>query len=651
MNPGAKFNLLLIEDNPGDVNLLKIQLKDSSVRYELIIAENFFDGVDHCKNGSIDLVLLDLTLPDSTGFKTLSSFLDKFPNIPVIVLTGINNEIVGNQAIKAGAQDFLVKGQFDGKILGRSIRYSLQRFKTQLKLEETAKTLAIADKRYVEAQEMAHFGNWEMDIVSNEMKWTSEMYRIFGFHPNSISPTLSDYLSYVHMEDKTTVETFFDAAVKDGKAHKLEHRIVIEGRNIRHVVIQAKVNFEEINGKILLVGAIQDITERKVSEQLIIEKNLTQKASKIKEAALADIGFHIRTPLSSIINLTYLIENAQESGGINQYIDGLKTSVDDLSIMVNNLLNFSLLVAENIEVDEDQINILQFLSGIEKVLSLKCEHSKITLNTAYDKGLPQKIVSDGNKLTQIFINLFEFAVSGSKDSSKIELHVSSDLIPNSDKNLIKFNFTANTQELSGEQIKQLLNADHLLEKFDENPSNEEKKLMGFSIVSKLIKVLGGTIDITSRASTGTTYEFHLPVVSIHKRIGNIVGEKPDSPIKILLVEDHFLNQIATKKVLTTWSPHVTVDIAENGLVGVQKFKEHGYDLILMDLQMPVMGGIEATQKIRIDSDVPIIALTAHSSKQEAENCVKAGINDYLSKPFKPEDLHEKVMNILVSVLS
>ena len=217
------------------------------------------------------MVLLDLTLPDSTGFKTLSNFLEKVPNIPVIVLTGINNEIVGNQAIKAGAQDFLVKGQFDGKLLGRAIRYSVQRFKTHLKLEDVATELAISKKRYLEAQEMAHFGNWEVDLVSNEMKWTAEVYNIFGFQPNSLQPTLSGYLSYVLLEDKAAVEEVFEQAAKDGKTHKMEHRIVVEGTNIKYLALQAKVNFEEINGKIILVGVVQDITERKLSEQLIIE--------------------------------------------------------------------------------------------------------------------------------------------------------------------------------------------------------------------------------------------------------------------------------------------------------------------------------------------------------------------------------------------
>lgn len=648
MSPGAKVNILLIEDNPGDVRLVKLQLQDSSVRHELFVANTFFDGSDICKNEQIDIVLLDLSLPDSTGFKTLSTFLEKHPGISVIVLTGINNEIVGNQAVKAGAQDFLVKGQFDSKLLGRSIRYSLQRFKTQIKLEETARTLSIAEKRYVEAQEMANFGNWSMDIVSSKMEWTNEVYRIFGFHPNSISPTLSDYLNYVHMEDKPTVEDFFENATKNSEQHVLEHRIVIEGRNIRHVIIRAKVNYEEINGKILLIGAIQDITERKISEKLIVEKNLSDKTLKIKEEALSDLGFHIRTPLSSIINLTYLLEKSNPNAQQTELMQGLKTSVDDLSMMINNLLNLSFLVSDDIDLDLEKVKGYDFFNGLRKIVSIKAENLKLNFSNEIAKTLPEEIVIDQNKLTQVLLNILEFTLHGSQPNGNIHLSITSEHIPNSNELVLGFNLHADKQVLDQERLKALFQPDSVLQEYQPNKTDAQNQQIGFAIAQKLIKLLGGELAVVSNQATGSTYSWQLQVQGINKN-KYFSGDHPDSPIKILLVEDHFLNQIATKKVLTTWSEYVTVDIAENGLVAIEKYREHGYDLILMDLQMPVMGGLEAGEKIKQESQVPIIALTAHSSKQEADKCAKAGFNDYISKPFQPEELQEKIMNLLVSV--
>lgn len=644
MNTNSKTNILIIEDNPGDFNLVKILLKDASIKHELFHADTYYDGIEVLKNREIDLVLLDLSLPDSSGFKTLSNFREKFPLIPVIVLTGVNNEIVGNQAIKAGASDYLVKGQFDGKLLGRSIRYSLHRFNTQLQLEETARNLALSEKRYVEAQEMGHFGNWEMDIVSNAMKWTDEVYRIFGYRPGSITPTFSDYMNYVHSEDRKLVEAFFEQSTKDGKLNQLEHRILIDGRNIKYVAVQAKVHFEPITSKIILVGVIQDITERKVSEQLIIEKNISQGASKLKENALADMSFHIRTPLSSIVNLLYILENSTINNQQREYIEGLKTSVDDLSIMTNNLLNFSLLVSEKLTIDEEEINLREFLNSVEKVIQIKTDNIGSSFELQGLATLPEKVRSDSNKITQILYNLLDNILT---HPSLKGLNMNCEMGPVQDQQaVLKFSLTALGQVLTDEEQKDLLEADKLLEVYT-GESSESPPLLGMGIASKLINMLGGEYKITT-TDTQSEHQINIPVKTL-KQLRFNEQQKPEVPLKILLVEDHFLNQIATKKVLTTWSNLVSVDIAENGLVGVEKFREHGYDLILMDIQMPVMGGIEATQKIREQSSTPIIALTANSSKQESERCFEAGMNDYIAKPFKPQDLYSKIMSQLVTV--
>jgi CheY-like chemotaxis protein len=648
MNTKYKTPILLIEDNPGDAELVNIYLEEAGIKYELYQCEALFEGLELIQKIPMDLVLLDLNLPDTSGFKTLSSFLERAPNTPVIVLTGTNNEIIGNQAVKAGAQDFLIKGQFDSKLLGRVVRYSLQRSKVQLKLEETARELEITKKRFLEAQEMAHFGTWEMDLVTNEMKWTDEVYRIFGFHPGSLTPTLSDYLSYVHFDDKASVESFFDAVGKDGKLHHLEHRILIDGTSIRYVTIQAMVQIEEITQKIFLVGGIQDITERKLSEKLLIEKNISSQTAKIKEEALEELGFHIRTPLSSIVNLLFLLENTQMTTQQISYLDDLKISMDDLSIAVNNLLNFSVLVADQVKVEEEEFVIQEFIQSAGKMLKLKADNAKIQLEIDIDEKVPEKVIGDPMKLTQVLYNLIDNALKFTNEGGKIIIKAQPSELQGSKLDLL-LSVEDTGKGIGKAKIKELLQADKLLElPPEENP--EKKRPLGIAIVARLIRTMGGEIYIKSKQGEGTTFICSVPV-KIPRKNRFISGEVPDAPLKILLVEDHFLNQIATKKVLTSWSEFITVDIAENGLVAIGKFKEHGYDMILMDIQMPVMNGLDAAKKIREFSNVPIIALTANSTKQEQDKCFEIGMNDYLAKPFKPQDLYAKIMSIMSLVLN
>lgn len=645
MNTRQTTHILLIEDNPGDAQLVKIYMKDAAFKYELFLAETLFEGQDIISRQEIDIVLLDLSLPDTQGFKTLNLYLEKVPNVPVIVLTGVNNEIVGYQAVKAGAQDYLVKGQFEGKLLGRSIRYAVQRHKEVQKLEETKRELTINERRIVKAQQLAGFGNWEMDLVSSEMFWTDEIYRIFGFHPGSISTGLSDYVNYVHYEDKETVEQFFDNAMKDGKLYKIEHRIVVDGTSIKWLAIHAQVFCDDMTNRTMLVGGVQDITERKASEQQIMEQNINRQTSMLKDEAMQDMSFHIRTPLSSIVNLLYLMETTTISPQQRELVEGLKTSVDDLSLMINNMLNFSMLVSQNLKPENEEMPIKDFSNSLKKVIQIKADNAKVKLDFSLGEVLPEKIIGDAKKITQIIYNIIDHATRYTPTGNRVS--VSMDVV-NADKQAmlnIKASYIGKT--LTVTQIKELLEENKILETIKNDANDSDKQQLSLAIVSKLVKILKGNFNISNKDSDTTLFEVSLPVKSV--KTLHVDATAPDEPVKILLVEDHFLNQMATKKLLTSWSTFVTVDIAENGLIAVEKFKAHGYDVVLMDLQMPVMNGFDSTIRIREKSNVPIIALTATASKQEADRCFEIGMNDYVCKPFKPTELYMKIMNALATV--
>ena len=640
-----RLAVLLIEDNPADAALTKLYLEESSQKLDIFQCESLFEGVNLIGNKEIDLVLLDLSLPDTSGFKTLTKYLEKVPHIPVVVLTGINNEIIGNQAVKAGAQDFLVKGQFDAKLLGRVIRYSMQRFQEMQKLEDTVKDLAISEKRYEEAQKMANFGNWQMDLVTNVMEWTDEAFRIFGFQPGSLSPTLSDYIDYVQQEDREMVENFFENVAKDGKQQKIEHRIITNGHTLKYVALQAKIFFEELTDKIMLVGSIQDISERKLKEQLIVERNIGLKTAKIKEETIGNMSFHIRTPLSSIVNLLYVLETTHLSTQQKEFVGGLHTSIEDLSLMINNLLNFSVLAFDNIKIEDEEFNVVDLIKSIKKVLQAKADNAKQKIVLTIHPNTTEMIVSDPRKINQIVHNLVENAIIHTGKNGKININVK---IKEKDfRPYLQVSVEDTGRGLTAKQIKEMLDSGRSLESYSNEKDGGNKKL-GVAIVSKLSNIMGGQLAINSKEGQGSTFSIDLPIKIVrHLQVSN--DNNVDMAIKILLVEDHFLNQIATKKVLTAWHPKISVDIAENGLVGVEKYRSHGYDIILMDIQMPVMDGIEATGIIRQKSQVPIIALTANASRQEADRCLEAGCTDFLPKPFKPTDLYCKILNVLSAV--
>jgi PAS domain S-box-containing protein len=642
-----EIGILLIEDNKADVELIRLMLKEASVKHHFYTCDTLFEAMEIPFKHQIDIALLDLSINDSSGFKTLNSYIDSNPSIPVIVLTGQNNEIVGNQSVKAGAQDFLVKGQFDGKLLGRSIRYSLQRFQTQTKLEETAKNLAYSEKRFLEAQEMAHIGNWEMDLVSNSMKWTNEVFKIFGYKPMAINPGLSNYLEFVHLDDRPAVEVFFDKISKSYNLESIEHRVVI-GTNIKYVYNQARLQADAETGNVHIVGILQDITDRKVSEKLIIEKNITDNSSKIKEEALADISFHIRTPLFAAMNLVYLMENSKINSAQDELIDGVKTSLEDLNIMIGNLLNFSILMSENLKVEDEEINTREFFNAFEKLIHIRLQGKMLpNFQLQIESSLPERMITDSKKLNLALYNLVEYISKKQGKSSKAILQINYHDIgletPTLQIRLVSFGDIIEVEE----SMAVLQSEDLVKMYFDPESIDAKQKIrMHTAIMAKLVNILEGKWSLEHTKESPNVFNLDIPVKR-SKTITLKMGEKPNIPIRILLVEDHYLNQLSTKKILTSWSNYISVDIAENGRIGVEKHIAHQYDLILMDIQMPEMDGIMATRKIRERSSVPIIALTANSNKIEASKVEDAGANDYLAKPFKPQDLFSKIMSQFV----
>ncbi|MCC6727059.1 MAG: response regulator [Saprospiraceae bacterium] len=642
----SKAAILSIDPNTADAELLNKYLKDIGFKFDFIHATTMKAGLDIIDKRPIDLAFLELNLPDVQGFKAINTFMEASPNVPLVVVSSLNNEIIINQSVKAGVQDYLLKGQFDSKTLCRTTWFSLQRFKVQYKLEETARELEAFKKRFLEAQKMARFGTWEMDVVTNEMTWAEEVYRIFNIQQGSVNTTLSEYLRFVHFDDRGIVEAFFEEAGRDGSLHSVEHRITTDGLNARHVLVQAMVKIEEAGQRVMLMGSIWDITERKTSERLLLEKAINSQTASIQEEVLADLGFQIRTPLSSIVNLLFLLGNTETSSQQEMLVNNLKISISDLSMSVNNLLNFSLMVTDAVKVEEEDISLLEFLNGAVNVVKIKAETAKLKLKFIPGDKLPEKITADPRKITQIIYNLIEFALRQSEEGESIT--VKANCLPNDDRLELELHILNSHKQLNAKELQEVNNSEAIVKETLSNSGAElapKKKLMGVAISNKLIKSLDGTLMFRNLSPAGSEILVKLPV-SPSKQVKYKVGDAPSAPMRLLLVEDHFLNQLATKRVLTSWSDLVTVDIAENGQLGYEAVEANNYDLVLMDIQMPVMNGIESAKKIREFSKVPIIALTANSTKQEQDKCLEIGMNDYLSKPFKPLELYERIMTVL-----
>ncbi len=640
------LHVLLIEDNPADAALTEHYLHDAAIRFELHKADALFEGISLCQSKAIDIVLLDLTLPDSQGFRTLTSFLEKVKNIPVVLMTGVNNEIIGNQAVRAGAQDYLVKGQFDGRLLGRSIRYALQRFKDQQRKEETLERLMMSERLYEEAQSLASIGNWHMNIMDNSMTWSDALFQIFEFPVNGVSPSLSTFLEYVHPEDRLKVSEFFDEAAKGTRRKEISHRLLLPGQKTKYITMSAQTQLDESKGGYYLMGVVQDVTEKILKELLSPEKMLSRKTGKIREELLSDMGFHIRTPLSTIMNLLFLLNDQVKDAGQRELINDLIISFDDLTGVINNLLNLSMLLSDDLHMDEDFFDPTDTLRNLIRLSKIRCDRVNLNLESSLDDKIPHKVSADERKIAMLLYNLVALATFNAAPNSRVRIYARvEEKYGDSAALICEISHAANA--VYTKTLNTWHKEEHIFNEKEQLPENKTDRLNALSIgiVGRLTTCLHGQLNMINPTGKLHYFEITVPVKIIRAPKMEQRGT-PSSQLRVLLVEDHFLNQIATRKVLTNWSEMVTVDIAENGLVAVQKFREYQYDVILMDIQMPVMNGLEATERIRAESaTIPIIALTANASRAEMDACLAKGMNAYLAKPFKPQDLYAHIMAV------
>ncbi len=261
METRTKINILLIEDNPADAKLVEIYLNESTMMVPSITRTvDLRKGLLMMEEHDYDIVLLDLTLPDSTGFDTVKTLIDEFPNQTVIVMTGLDDETVALKSVKAGAQDFIVKGQFDSNLLSRTIIYAIERHQLQIKLEDYARAIKLNEQRLLEAQKIARIGNWELDVVTNQMYWSDEVFRILGYKENSFEPGLNEFLKNVNSDEILKVKTAINRSMEKGQPFNMEYSITIPGEIQKHIASQGIIQVSKKSGGLSLVGTIQDIS-------------------------------------------------------------------------------------------------------------------------------------------------------------------------------------------------------------------------------------------------------------------------------------------------------------------------------------------------------------------------------------------------------
>jgi len=364
------------------------------------------------------------------------------------------------------------------------------------------------------------------------------------------------------------------------------------------------------------------------------------------------MSHEIRSPLNAVIGITNLLLLEDPKPEQIEELNTLKFAGENLLMLVNDILDFNKIEAGKLQLEKTAIALKSLVKNLHNTFQYKADEKNIELKSNVDIDLPETILGDPTRIAQILTNLLSNAIKFTEHGF-VELSLRK--MKSTEEGFVKVRF-----EVADSGIGIPKNKHHLIfESFSQANTDTNRKFggtgLGLTITKKLIQLHKSEIYLQSEEGKGTTFYFDLLLEIdnnnslqesekyIKKRTKDLVGRK------VLLVEDNAFNQLIAVKFLEKWE--AKVDVADNGLIALKKIETNSYDLVLMDIQMPEMNGIECTHAIRKSKNekiknLPIIAFTA-AADTETDKMIAEGMNDSISKPFNPDELFKKILNHLV----
>ncbi|WP_367753608.1 PAS domain S-box protein [Flavobacterium sp. WC2430] len=539
----------------------------------------------------------------------------------------------------------------------------------------------------------------KQDIVNEELKSLSDSAKLASQYSLSLIEASRDPLVTINIEGKITdmneatvkitgidreklIGTdFLDYFTEPQKAREVYQEIFAKGSvadspltlrrkggKLTDVLFNGSVYKNELGNVLGVVVVARDITDQKRIETELIEAKvfaelatgiaeeekrnaelstlIAENAVKAKQQFLSNMSHEIRTPMNAIIGFTKVVLKTDLSAKQKEYLTAIKMSGDALIVLINDILDLAKVDAGKMTFEKIPFKLKSSISSMLHLFETKIQEKNLKLVKEYDPNIPPIVIGDPVRLHQIILNLVSNAV---KFTSKGKITVNVNLIDEDEENItIEFAVTDTGIGISKEKIATVF------DNFQQATSGTSRIYggtgLGLAIVKQLVEPQGGTINVVSEVNVGTTFSFRLDFqkTNLDAEVNNEFLELDTeiNNIKVLVVEDIALNQLLMKTLLDDFG--FERDIAENGKIAIEKLQNNSYDIILMDLQMPIMNGFETTEYIRktMNSQIPIVALTADVTTVDLAKCMAVGMNDYIAKPVDERLLYSKIVSIV-----